>query len=169
VGVTVAAFLHPKMVGGIAIMKPLDYYAGYPNQQKTPKWVGVTLGSLFGGLTIFMLAVGIRMVMPARTAEASVAPKPSPTETPIVAPAPVAAVTPPVADEAAPSALAPASSHRHHGAHAMKGTKGKRASVMAAKAVEAPKYKKAQVFAKHVSGGKRDKKARDELDKMLGL
>jgi hypothetical protein len=143
--------------------KPLDYYAGYPNQQRMPKWVGVTLGSLFGGLTIFALAVGIRMVMPARSAEASMAPKPTPAETPVVAPAAEAAVTAPAAAPVpAPSALVP-NNARHRGSH-----------VRAMKAPRNPiadaRYKKAQVFAKHVSGSNhRDKKARDELDKLLGM
>ena len=149
------------------MMKRLDYYAGYPNQQRTPKWVGVTLGSLFGGLTIIALAVGIRMVMPARQAEASIAPKPA-VEAPI-APAQVAAVAP-AAEAATPSELAPApSSKRHHGAHAMKAKTGKHGAAIAVAKVESPKYKKAQVFAKRVSTNRRDKRARDDLDKLLGM
>src|SRR5688572_30319175 len=63
--------MHLVGVRRAPMAKQFDYYAGYPNQQKTPKWVGVAIGSVFGCLTLMMLAVGIRVVMPARIAEAS--------------------------------------------------------------------------------------------------
>jgi len=145
--------------------KRFDYYAGYPNQQKTPKWVGITLGSLFGVLTLIMLGVGMRLVMPARTAEASVAPVAQQT-------APVVAAPSVEMDESAlavgsDSRSASHRSSRHHG-------KAKKSSHVASSkpAKQAPpskNYKKAQMFAKSVSGSRRDKRARDDLDKMLGL
>src|SRR5689334_3073022 len=100
-------------------MQKLDYYAGYPNQQRAPKWVGVTLGSLFGALTIVMLAVAIRLAMPPRQAEASVAPKPEPTAPIVAAPEPVKAdATVAKADTAPASELGVAQGGRHH--HAKK-------------------------------------------------
>jgi hypothetical protein len=155
-------------------MQKLDYYAGYPNQQKAPKWVGVTLGSLFGGLTIVMLAVGIRIAMPPRQAEASVAPKPQAAE-PVVAAAPAPQDEAPVAraDRAPASELGVTRySSRHHGKSA-KGKKSHGKVAMFAKApvrdASSPRYKKAAAYGKAVASNHRDKKARDDLDKMLGL
>lgn len=136
--------------------KPFDYYAGYPGQQATPKWLGVVLGGVFGSLLLVTLAVGIRLVMPARTAQASVAPALTPAALPVVA----VAAAEPVAEDAS---IAPASqkAHRSHG-HKAKTRQGGHAVAAAT-----PKYKKAQLFAKSVS--RKDKKARDDLDRMLGL
>lgn len=159
--------------------KRFDYYAGYPGQQRTPKWVGVTLGSLFGGMTIISLALGIRLVIPPRTAEASTAQKPA-----VVAAAEAPALTVPAA-AAAPMTVHSASSDedgaavmkgsrhgKHGGKHAKlsKKSKGGHSIALASNAPSStPKYKRAQMFAKSVSGGRRDKRARDDLDKMLGL
>ncbi len=157
--------------------KRFDYYAGYPSQQRTPKWVGVTLGSLFGGLTIIALAIGIRMVLPARSAEASAVQKqevsaPLLAAAPAEAPKVVAAAAVEQDDEAAPApqkrSHVSRGKHRHGKAGRVALMSSKKAAKVA-KAAPNPKYKKAQVFAKSVAGGRRDKKARDELDKMLGL
>ncbi|MEO6952794.1 MAG: hypothetical protein ABI321_13385 [Polyangia bacterium] len=142
--------------------KPFDYYAGYPGQQATPKWVGVVIGSVFGGLLLITIGLGIRLVMPARTAQASVAPAMAPA--PVPQPALVAAA---VADAPA-AAEAPAASRSAHRSHGHKVKKGGHAVAFGnAKNSKAPKYKKRQMFAKSVS--RKDKKARDDLDKMLGL
>ena len=150
--------------------KRFDYYAGYPGQQRTPKWVGVTLGSLFGALTIVMLAVGIRIAMPPRKAEASVAPKPEPTTPVLVAAAAPAQPTVTADKPASELGVARYAGHGKH-RHDKKMKKGKVALFAAkpAKAVPDARYKKAQVYAKSVSSNHRDKRARDELDKMLGL
>ena len=140
--------------------KPFDYYAGYPGQQATPKWLGVVLGSVFGGLLLVTLAVGIRLVMPARTALASVAPAIAPAPQPVVAVA-VAADADAPADKDASMAPTSQKAHRAHGHRAQPKQGGH------AVATASPKYKKAQLFAKSVS--RKDKKARDDLDRMLGL
>jgi hypothetical protein len=160
--------------------KPFDFYAGYPNQQRAPKWVGITLGSVFGALTIFMAVVAIRMLMPQRSAEASMAPKAAsvasaettPGTAPVVAPTgapsePVVATAKAAADLAA---VEPGS--RLH----KKNKKGKHGHLVAklnrrmSAAPANPRYKKAQMYAKGVSASShRDKRARDEMDKMLGL
>jgi hypothetical protein len=153
--------------------QPLDYYAGYPNQQRMPKWVGVTLGSLFGGLLIVALAVAIRLVMPPRSAEASVAPKPE-ASAPVVAPSAPAPADPAVADDepASPQpAAASPSSQGHHG-KAKSGKHGKMSRYAKARPVKAtpnPRYAKAAAYGKSVSSSKRDRKSRDDLDKLLGL
>lgn len=159
--------------------KPFDYYAGYPGQRKTPKWIGVVLGSLFGAMALIVVAIGVRLLVPARVAQASVAkplaaaPSVDPVVDPVAAPA---AATPasPVAVAGEPSVDAvPPRAHKRHG-HGSAGKHGKGArSVVVAKAAplkETKQYKRAQVFAKTVaSGSKRDRKARAELDRMLGL
>ena len=141
--------------------KPFDYYAGYPSQQRTPKWVGVTLGSIFGGLSLIALVVGIRLVVPAHKAEASVVPvkaQDSANAQPLLA-----AAKP--ADEVAPARTeAPrVRSAKHHG------KQGRIALASAKPQKSGVKYKKAQMFAKHVSSSRRDKHSRDEIDRMLGL
>jgi len=155
--------------------KRFDYYAGYPAQQKTPKWVGVTLGSLFGGMTIISLALGIRLVLPPRTAEASVAQKPAAVAAPLLAAAPVEAspMTVHTATDNDSATVAKSSRHGKHGGKQAKlspKAKGGHSIALASNAPsKAPKYKRAQMFAKSVSGSRRDKRARDDLDKMLGL
>jgi hypothetical protein len=147
--------------------KPMNYYAGYPNQQRTPKWVGITLGSLFGGMLIIAVAVGARLLLPARTAEASVARPTPPTEHPILAPVAAPQIT--AADDASAddAATVTAKHHHHHG----KQLKHGKAVAMAAKSSKHDaKYQHAQLFAKRVAtGSRRDKKSRDELDKLLGM
>ncbi len=149
--------------------KPIDYYAGYPNQHGMPKWVGVTLGSLFGGLLVVAVAVAIRLVMPPRSAQASVAQKAEVTA-PVATPAPsapaIAAADPTPSDEPVERYAT-----RHHG-KAKRGKHGKVAMYAKARPVKAtpsPRYAKAQVFAKSVSSSTRDRTSRDELDKLLGL
>ena len=141
--------------------KPLNYYAGYPNQQQTPKWVGIAIGSIFASLTLVMVGVGVHIAFPAKAALASVAPAPR-TEAPVVAAADHAAALE-GADESRPAKAARAS--RHHG----KTKKAGHGAVRLAAHKPAKSYKKVQLFAKSVSGSRRDKRARDDLDKMLGL
>ena len=159
--------------------KPFDYYAGYPGQQKTPKWIGVVLGSLFGGMAIIAVAIAVRLVVPAHVAEAAMI-KPT---APVVAPALLAPVAPAVAansysptsvDEANAVGTTAGADHarRRHG----KGKHNKVARGAGTKVAKAPKlketkqYKHAQVYAKSISNAShRDKRARADLDKMLGL
>lgn len=147
--------------------KQFDYYAGYPNQQRMPKWVGVAIGSIFGCLTLIALAVGIRTAMPARSAEASVLP-PKPQ-----APAAIVATNDaaPVVD--AEDATVQERVAKAHGKHQLRGAKGKKGHSIALMAKRPSKHDKkmkhAQMFAKSVAGGRRDKRARDDLDKILGL
>jgi hypothetical protein len=155
----------------IGMSKPIDYYAGYPNQQGMPKWVGITLGSLFGGMLLIAVAVGARLLWPARTAEASVA-RPAPAaDQPILAPVAVpkvAAADKAAADTADEDDAGPATKHHHH--HHGKQLKHGKAVAMLGPSKHDAKYQHAQLFAKHVSTGSRhDKKSRDDLDKLLGL
>jgi hypothetical protein len=145
-------------------MAKLDYYAGYPNQQRMPKWVGVALGSLFGGLLIVALAVAIRLVMPPRSAQASIAPKPE-VSAPVAAPStPTDAVV--AAEPEAPGRVAaPANPPQHSKSSRGKGV----AKARPVKAPSNPRYVKAQAYGKSVSSSKRNRKSRDELDKLLGL
>lgn len=145
--------------------KPFDYYAGYPGQQETPKWVGVTLGSLFGGMLLVAVGLGVHVFAPARSAQASTVAKA--TESPIAAPVVAAAPADEVAPAEAPIAAAPAvhkATHRAHGKHVARAMKP---SSKPAFARTDAKFKKAQLYAKSVS--RRDKKSRDDLDRLLGL
>jgi hypothetical protein len=148
--------------------KKFDYYAGYPNQQRTPKWVGLAIGSVFGGLTLIALGVGIRMAMPARSAEASALFMKPTAAAPVLAPeaAPVVAE---VDDSAAVDEQAPVK-QRLHGKVGKKGKKGHSVALLSHRPTKADKkFKRAQVYAKGVATSRRDKRARDDLDKMLGL
>ena len=159
--------------------KRFDYYAGYPGQQGMPKWVGVTLGGVFGGIALLAIVIAVRMLWPAGVAQASL---------PVVAAAHAAApsaplladATPARSDAMAPSVLGadddrpPARVGKHRGKHRDRGGRyGKKAGRVALAAAKPSKgggkYKHAQVFAKQVSGSRRDKRARDDLDRMLGL
>jgi hypothetical protein len=153
--------------------KQFDYYAGYPNQRKTPKWIGVMLGSLFGTMALLVVAIGVRLLVPARVAEASDA-KP-------VAAAPVTpeanTILAPAADATAAVATADADSSDVKASPVRRG-KGKHGKIARGAVAKAPakamketkQYKHAQTFAKSVSASShRDRKARAELDKMLGL
>ena len=147
--------------------KPLDYYAGYPSQQRMPKWVGVTLGSLFGGLMVVALALAIRLVMPARAAEASMAPKAAPAE-PMAVAAP--AMEPTIGKDEPRQRTVEQSSARSHSRHHGHASKAVAKAQKAKPAKGDPRYKKAQMYAKSVSSSsRRDKRARDDLDKLLGM
>jgi hypothetical protein len=146
--------------------KPIDFYSGYPNQQRLPRWVGYTLGSLFGAMMLIAVSVGARLLWPARAAEAAVVKPIAPPTAgqPLLAPpaATTNAVATAATDVGAPRAVG---KHHHHGKH-MKGA----VALAAHRPSKADAhFKKAQLYAKHMSGSRRDKRARDDLDKLLGM
>ncbi len=153
--------------------KPFDYYAGYPGQRKTPKWIGIVLGSLFGTMALVVVAIGVRLLVPARVAQASVAKPAAASPETIVALAAVPATDSTVAgagDETNDEAAQPDTrGHKRHGKRGVKLAQATKAPKIP-KLKETKQYKRAQIFAKTVaSGSHRDRKARAELDRMLGL
>jgi hypothetical protein len=122
-------------------------------------------------MLLIAVAVGARLVWPARVAEASVAHDPAPpVDKPIVAPAAApqvaAAEVPAANDDAAPAV----GKHHHHHGKAMKHGKSVAMIGHGRPDKKDAHYQHAQLFAKHVStGSRRDKKSRDELDKLLGM
>jgi hypothetical protein len=134
-------------------VKRFDYYD--QNPWKMPKWVGALLGGIF---TVVAVGAVVLIVHLTRPAHASV---PTP-EAVAQAQAPVGVETPPPpATSTAPAqvAVAPA---RHAKAH-----QSAKASRHASRPQPMTHDKTAAILAKHDSHAKR--KAKDDLDRMLGL
>ena len=160
-------------------MKKFDYYA--PQQSwKLPKWLGATIGVIFGGIAIGsgflilqltqkpgmapMAAVGA--LAPAAqpgTGGVATAQKPQPLSAPVQVSAPVSAeptAVPEVADSRHHS--------RHHSRHESKHSSKSANVAQAAPAAPAvSSSERGQILAKHDNKEKRHDK--DALDKLLGL
>jgi hypothetical protein len=144
-------------------VKKVDYYA--MNQPwKMPKWVGYTLGGVFGAI---LITCGVLIVVLTRPASAAVAAAPVVAE-PVAAAAQVAA--PAEAQDEAPAAAAPAheksASHGHHRTAKRHDKHAKSTRVASAKPIMTD-AKASAIMAKHDSRQKR--KDKDALDKLLGL
>lgn len=145
-------------------MKKIDYYA-VQQPWRMPKWLGATIGGIFGFILIICSVAIVKLTKSPAVAVAAVAAAPAATTThepaavAPAAPTTVAAPSQPVAqaDEAAPVAT------KHHGKHHAS------SSHHAAKAVaSAKKIKGGTVLA----SAKHDNKKlheKDALDKLLGL
>lgn len=151
-------------------MKKIDYYASQ-TPWKMPKWLGATLGGIFG-----VIAIGSGLLIIQLTHVNVPAPVAAVAAAPVAAPA---AVAPPAAPAVAPVAVAAqttasaddsvqAADTKHHSKkHA---SKSKKASAKLASAKKAPPISSAQrgtILAKHDTKDKRHEK--DSLDKLLGL
>jgi hypothetical protein len=143
-------------------VKKVDYYA-MSQPWKMPKWLGATIGAVFG-----VIAIGsvVAIVQLTKSPEA-----PKPVASAVTAPADPAAATPAPAaaqDEAAPAA-APARAERVVVAHSRHGKKDKHVKVASAKHPSAgmSDAKAHSILAKHDSKTVRSNK--DSLDKLLGL
>ena len=146
-------------------MKKIDYYA-VQNPWRMPKWLGATLGGIFGVIVIGSMITIVQLTKsPTPPPVAVVAAAPvaqAPTAAPVAAAPAAAKATAPVAsaDDAAPAHRA---NKKHAAAH------GKKAKLMAS-AKAAPSMGAAQrqtILAKHDTKSKRSEK--DALDKLLGL
>lgn len=146
-------------------MKKIDYYA-VQNPWRMPKWLGATLGGIFGVIVIGSMITIVQLTKsPTPPPVAAVAAAPvaqAPAAAPVAAAPAAAKATAPVAsaDVAAPAHRA---SKKHAAAH------GKKAKLMAS-AKAAPSIGAAQrqtILAKHDTKSKRSEK--DALDKLLGL
>ena len=150
-------------------MKKIDYYA-VQNPWRMPKWIGATLGGIFGVIAIGSMITIVQLTR-----------SPTPPPAPVVAMAPAATAAPIVASPEATTAAkasAPVASaddaapvskkhaKKHAAAH---GKKGK----LLASAKHTPSgsmmgsAQRQTILAKHDTKAKRSDK--DALDKLLGL
>ena len=149
-------------------MKKMDYYA-VQSPWRMPKWLGFTLGGIFGVIVIGSMITIVQLtksptpppvvaVAAAPVAQAPAA-APAAADTTVKATAPVAS-----ADDAAP-----VEKHARAGKkHAAHGKKGKMmASARKAPASSMGAAQRQTILAKHDSKAKRNEK--DALDKLLGL
>ena len=152
-------------------MKKIDYYA-VQNPWRMPKWLGATLGGIFGVIVIGSMITIVQLTRsptPKPVAVVAVAPVAAPAAAaPVAAPAATAdQATAPVAaaDDAAPAKRH--ASKKHAAAHSKK-------SKLMASAKKSPSSgstlgsaQRQTILAKHDTKGKRSDK--DALDKLLGL
>jgi hypothetical protein len=153
-------------------VKKIDYYASQ-TPWKMPKWIGATLGGIFG-----VIAIGSGLLIFQLTKANTPAPVAAVAAAPIAAPVAVAATAPPAAAPVAVAAQNPASADdsaqaadtKHHSKkHAAKSKKAS-AKLASAKKAPSPSVSSAQrgtILAKHDTKDKRHEK--DSLDKLLGL
>jgi hypothetical protein len=136
-------------------VKRFDYYADQ-NPWKMPKWVGALLGGIFTVVAVGAVVLIVHLTRPAHASALMAEPTAEP-----AAEAEGVVTPPPPATSTAPAQVAvpPA---RHLKAHTRAKT-SKHASRSAAKAPD----KAAAILAKHDNHAKR--KAKDDLDRMLGL
>jgi len=151
-------------------VKKIDYYA-VQNPWRMPKWLGATLGGIFGVIVIGSMVTIVQLTKsptpPPVVAVAAAPVAQSPTAAPVAAAPTAVKATAPVAsaDDAAPAHRA---SKKHAAAH------GKKAKLLAsAKHTPAPApsaigaAQRQTILAKHDTKSKRSDK--DALDKLLGL
>ncbi|MCU1280562.1 MAG: hypothetical protein JWM53_4108 [bacterium] len=150
-------------------MKKIDYYA-VQNPWRMPKWIGATLGGIFG-----VIVIGSMITIVQLTKSSAPAPVATVAAAPVVqapAAAPVAAATvKATAPVASADEAAPVEKHRASKRHAA-ASHGKKGKLLASakRAPAASSMGSAQrqtILAKHDSKDKRHEK--DALDKLLGL
>ena len=145
-------------------MKKIDYYAVH-NPWRMPKWLGATLGGVFGVIVIGSMITIVQLTKSPTPPVVAVAAAPA-VQAPAVAP--VAAAAPAVkapvasADDAAPAKRA----SKKHASH------GKKGKLLASAKHSSPASsmgaaQRQTILAKHDTKSKRQEK--DALDKLLGL
>ncbi|HEX8954421.1 MAG TPA: hypothetical protein VF945_21350 [Polyangia bacterium] len=148
-------------------MKKIDYYAVH-NPWRMPKWLGATLGGIFGVIVIGSMITIVQLTKSA-----------TPLPVAAVAVAPSAQAPAAVTETAAPAVQAPvaaadddAAADKHHASKRHASSHAKKGKLMASAkhSSSAPTMGAAQrqtILAKHDSKSKRSEK--DALDKLLGL
>jgi hypothetical protein len=136
-------------------VKKIDYYAVH-NPWRMPKWLGATLGGIFGIIVIGSMITIVQLTK---------SPTPPPVAAVAAAPTAVKATAPVASADDAATAQHRASK-KHASAH------GKKAKLLAsAKHTPAPSTmgaaQRQTILAKHDTKSKRSEK--DALDKLLGL
>jgi hypothetical protein len=146
-------------------VKRIDYYA-VQGPWKMPKWVGAAIGGVFVVIAVGCAYVIFAMVRPP-IATAAVATAPSVTTPATPAAQPAVAAAPAATDETADAPATPdpakatkhAKASKHHGKVVVAKASKKDKSISDAKAHA--------ILAKHDS--KQNRKAKDDLDRLLGL
>jgi hypothetical protein len=150
-------------------VKKIDYYAVH-NPWRMPKWLGATLGGIFGIIVIGSMITIVQLTKsPTPPPVAAVAAAPltqSPTAAPVAAAPTAVKATAPVASADDAATAQHRASKKHASAH------GKKAKLLAsAKHTPAPSTmgaaQRQTILAKHDTKSKRSEK--DALDKLLGL
>ncbi len=138
-------------------MKRIDYYAQH-NPWKMPKWVGVTLGSVFGAVAVTALVLIVYLT---RSAHADT--PPAVAAAAVAAPsAPAQVGTPPPVQPEVAQPLVSAAAPKH-----AKASKAAKSKVKATHNLAVAKQNRAAILARHDSHEKR--KQKDDLDRLLGL
>ena len=132
-------------------MKPVDLYA---QPWKMPKWLGAVIGGVFGFILIGTGLIMFHLVRPAEAAQPVAVEAVAPVS-PVAAPAQVETPPPVQRVESTVPAAAP------HKAQVRKGKASKKMAKLP------PASTRAKIVARHDSRDKR--KAKDDLDRMLGL
>jgi hypothetical protein len=151
-------------------VKKIDYYA-VQNPWRMPKWIGATLGGIFGVIVVGSMITIVQLTKsnaPAPVAAVAAAPV---AQAPAAAPVAAATTVKATAPVASADEAAPVNKHRSSKRHASSshGKKGK----LLASAKRAPaastmgSAQRQTILAKHDSKDKRLEK--DALDKLLGL
>jgi hypothetical protein len=150
-------------------VKKIDYYA-VQHPWRMPKWLGATLGAIFGFILIVSGVAIVKLTRSPIVPVAAVAALPS-TSAPAAAPATSPAAKPAaVAPAAAPAEVAeadtaPAPTGKHHGKHHAASSRH-----AASHAVASSKHLKASgVVLANAKHDNRKLKEKDALDKLLGL
>jgi len=152
-------------------MKKIDYYA-QPQQWGMPKWVGYALGGLFAVIALGCIVVIVNLTR----ATTPPAPPVVAVAAPVVAPEPAAAPAQAAPIAAAQSDDQPAPAKATRSAHLSKRAKrlakkhGRHTMLAKASAKKAPALddgKARAILAKRET--RQSRKAKDDLDKLLGL
>ena len=150
-------------------VKKIDYYA-VQHPWRMPKWLGATLGAIFGFILIVSGVAIVKLTRsPVAVAAVGALPATS-TSTPVAATAPASPAAQPtaVAPVAAPEPVAQADtapSAKHHGKHHAASSKH-----VAKTAVASSKHiKGGGVVLANAKHDNRKLKEKDALDKLLGL
>jgi hypothetical protein len=150
-------------------VKKMDYYAVH-NPWRMPKWLGATLGGIFGVIVIGSMITIVQLTK---------SPTPPPVAAVAAAPVVAAATPAPVASAPAVKATAPeataqlaASAEKHRASKHHAASRGKKAKLLASakRTPAASSLGSAQrqtILAKHDTKAKHNDK--DALDKLLGL
>lgn len=148
-------------------MKKVDYYA-VQGPWRMPKWLGFTLGGVFGVIAIGSVFAILSLTRPPAPPVAAVAAMAAPS-TPAAEPAaqPTAAATPaPAAPAAEVAAAAPASRSSRHHKHASARHSSRHAVASRSSGISSKRAKSILAKSENTRQNRKDK---DALDKLLGL
>jgi hypothetical protein len=150
-------------------VKKIDYYA-VQNPWRMPKWLGATLGGIFGVIVIGSMITIVQLTKsPTPPAVAAVAAAPmaqAPAAAPVAAAAPAVKATAPVASADDATAAPARRASKKHASHARK-AKLMASAKHTSSGSSLGAAQRQTILAKHDTKSKRVEK--DALDKLLGL